>query len=96
MTICVALVPDQMLDDVAFAQREKNVQGPAPALCHGPKVRELPLRLLCTIHQQLAWPRVSLHLPGFMSPCTPCTVCPVPCTMCVPVLFVCPRPFFRF
>lgn len=60
-----------MLDDVAFAQREKSVQSPAPALCHGPKVRELPLRLLCTIHQQLARRRVSPHLPRSLSPCTP-------------------------
>ena len=41
-----------MLDDAAFAQREKNVQGATPARYpHGilePKVRELPLRLLCT------------------------------------------------
>ena len=30
-TIRVALAPDQMLDDVAFKRREKNVQGPTPA-----------------------------------------------------------------
>jgi hypothetical protein len=28
-TICLALAPDQMLDDVAFAPHEKNVQEPA-------------------------------------------------------------------
>ena len=30
-TISVALAPEQMLDDVVFTRREKNVQGPTPA-----------------------------------------------------------------
>ena len=30
-TLSVAIAPDQMRDDVAFARREKNVQGPTPA-----------------------------------------------------------------
>ena len=29
--LSVALAPDQVLDDVAFTRREKNVQGPTPA-----------------------------------------------------------------
>ena len=30
-TVSVALAPEQMLDDVVFTRREKNVQGPTPA-----------------------------------------------------------------
>ena len=55
ITACFAIpdvIPtrDQVLDDVAAAQRENNVQGPTPCRrsC-GPKVRELPLIFLSAV-----------------------------------------------
>ena len=74
MTICVALVPDQMLDDVAFAQREKNVQGPAPALCHGPKV------------QSCRCVSFALSISNLHGPTYRCT-CPASCHRARPVPF---------